>query len=93
MKKTIASLAILASTQSAVAMIGPHDPNAPQPEINKVCLKTYSLGDGSKVGSCDATSINKGRLLANGCKVGQVAITIVGANPISACLPPGFAQL
>ena len=94
MKKTIASLAILASAQAALSMPVPRDPNAPQPKINHVCLKTYGTKDGSKIATCDASYINDGKtLLANGCAKDQIELTIVGDSPIMACMPPGMAQL
>lgn len=95
MKKTVAAIAILASTVASNAMPLPTDPNAPKPKT--VCLNMYQNQDGSvSLGSCDAARNNvvlKKQLAQNGCAEGQAAITTRNKIAISACLPPGVVQL
>ena len=96
MKKTIAGIAMLVSSQSAFSMMVPRDPNAPQPKIIKVCLSVYADRDGSKYGGCDESDNNaaaKVKLMASGCTSKQVALTFLDKSPIEACMPPGVAQL
>lgn len=100
MKKTIATLALMASTTtSAFAMPMPRDPNEPAPTppvIRTICLNTYEkFKDGSlEVGSCDMVDVNErdenGKTKKNGCPKGQVAIKTADVE-ISAC--PTAAQL
>lgn len=90
MKKTIATLAILASA-NAYALRGPGGP-----EHETVCLKTYKLSDKSiQAGSCDESRNNASQdreLMENGCAKGQVAVS-VEVDTISSCMPPGAVQL
>ncbi|MES2768723.1 MAG: hypothetical protein V4596_06205 [Bdellovibrionota bacterium] len=91
MKKTIAAIAILASTQAHA--LAPPGPTIPK---QKVCLKSYKLDDKSvQVGSCDSSYNNQSEnlpLKENGCAKNQVALT-VDENTIQACLPAGAVQL
>jgi hypothetical protein len=97
MKKTIASLAILASTSSAMALIGP-DFGGPRPELKSYCLKTYKESDYSKSIDCDATQLNQraveegAQVKKNGCLKGQVALVTSVELPISKCMPPGVVE-
>lgn len=97
MTKTIASIALLASASTAMAMPRPLPPGTPRPKISNVCLATHQVEtDGSLYGSCDETNNNQslGRpLLSNGCAQNQVKLTFEGESPIRACLPPGIVQL
>ncbi len=97
MKKTIATLAILA-TSNAMAFMPPH--GGINPVITKVCLGVvaHQQADGQEVryATCDETDNNlqlKRELLDNECAAGQVALTIRGDSPIKSCLPPGVVQL
>ncbi|RYZ91588.1 MAG: hypothetical protein EOP06_06650 [Proteobacteria bacterium] len=95
MKKTIAALALFASS-NAMAMPQMPNPNAPKPVISNVCLSTYTHQDGAVSGGCDETFNNqreKRPLLANGCAAEQVALSFVGESTINSCMPPGMAQL
>ena len=91
MKKTITTLALMASSQ-ALAFPAPHNPSYTQ----TYCLKTYVQRDHSLVGTCDETENNRRqnrKLLANGCAARQVALELIGPNKIESCLPPGVVQL
>jgi hypothetical protein len=100
MKKTVASLAILASLSTANALVGPGDstsrtPNPkPRPTPVKACLNTYQMADGSVVaGECDASEQNKiygVEILENGCAEEQVAVSFVGVT-VRTC--PTYVQL
>lgn len=95
MKKTIATIALTASS-SAFALM-------PQPaEIKTICLNLYENADGATyAGSCDeaANNVIRGdKILANGCAEGQASLTAVKYSQdfdinIRACLPPNVAQL
>lgn len=93
MKKTITSLAILASASSAFALVGPGGPgNHPKPK--NVCL-SHSVGNQGEayVGDCDQSQMNRLRklpLLANGCAVNQASLRSLKVI-IPAC--PTFVQL
>ncbi len=91
-KKTIASLAILASTTSAFALIGPGGQRLPRPKT--VCLSVHEGETGELyVGDCDLSEQNRRtrvRLQANGCARNQAALQSYSVT-IKAC--PGFAQL
>ena len=95
MKKTVAVIAILASTAASQAMPLPPDPNAPKPKT--ICLNAYQQQDGSvSLGSCDASKNNvilKKQIAQNGCAEGQASITTRNKIAISACMPPGVVQL
>lgn len=91
MKKTIASLALLASTTSAFALIGPGGQAAPEPKT--YCLSLYESEDGAYVGDCDNTQANvraKRVINANGCADGQAAMQTTRVQ-IRSC--PTFVQL
>lgn len=93
MKKTIALLAIVASS-NANALRAPF-PNG-EPSTKTVCLRTWHRTDGSAVGSCDESYNNQSRktdLKENGCGADQVALTVLSDTKIEACLPPGAVQL
>jgi hypothetical protein len=93
MKKTIALMAILATSTSAHALVRP-DPN-PKP-ARKICLSLHQAQDKSLIGGCDEAqnNVNRGRtLLHNGCAAGQVAIITTRIVQIESCMPPGIAQL
>ncbi len=95
MKKTIAAVALLASS-GALALVGPRDPNLPPPKFSKICLRTYVESDGSVLGTCDESNNNQrgGKtLLKNGCAEGQVGLTVLGNSPVTSCMPPGVVQL
>lgn len=93
MKKTIAAIALLAST-TASAM---PEPRNPETKISEHCLSLYqSKKDGAMYGGCDEKANNERlnrHLLANGCAKGQVALSFEGESTINSCLPPGVAQL
>jgi hypothetical protein len=95
MKKTVAAIAILASTAASQAMPLPPDPNAPKPKT--ICLNMYQNQDGStSLGNCDVSRNNiilKARLGQNGCAAEQAAITTRNKIAIAACMPPGVVQL
>jgi hypothetical protein len=102
MKKTIASLAMLASAVSAttaLAMPQPKDPSAPEPVVKTICMSTYSYNADKSIdlGGCDESPNNvaeKRKIMDNGCAEGQVAlISIDDEIKIEACMPPGMAQL
>lgn len=92
MKKTIAAIAVLAST-NAYAL---RPPNMHEEERETVCLKTYKLDDKSiQTNSCDSTNNNKRQnlqILENGCAKGQVAVVVL-KDTIHSCMPPGAVQL
>jgi hypothetical protein len=94
MKKTIASLALLASVSAhGIAPFGPGQKSAPRPQpAKKVCLGLVQHDDGSyQAGSCDRTEYNGmigAELLENGCAEEQVAV--VGIS-VRSC--PTFVQL
>jgi hypothetical protein len=93
MKKTVASLAILASASSAFALIGPGDGN-PRPQPKNVCLSLYQGERGeSYLGDCDNSELNRQRrapLQANGCAAGQASLRSFSVR-VKSCT--GFAQL
>jgi hypothetical protein len=98
MKKSIAVLALSASSTSAFAFMM-------QPQQTKTyCLSVYEGADGAKfASSCDESKNNEilGKdLLENGCAEDQVALTARKHKgqkkfdiQISACLPPNVVQL
>ena len=92
MNKTIASLAILASTSSAFALIGPG--GTPRPEPRTYCLNLSQDEAGvSYVGDCDLKEINrrsKAEIKENGCAEGQAAMQTLRVV-VPAC--PTFVQL
>jgi len=97
MKKTIAALAMIASTNALA--IAPPPPGESQPEPTTVCFKvnTYKSESGKLMyAGCNETRNNIGLnrpILENGCAKGQVSLTVVGKSPISSCMPPGMVQL
>jgi hypothetical protein len=104
MKKTIATVAILASTSlvQALAMPEPSRGGAkkagtvePSPHI--ICIRTSLAGDKSQMlGSCDETENNikaKAKLQVNGCAAGQGAISTFANLNIPKCMPAGVVQL
>lgn len=98
MKKTIATIAIIASGSVSMAIARPPNPNAPKPVLKTVCLKiSNTASDRSQtVGFCDQTNNNKraqADLLENGCAEGQVAIKTYNQVAISSCMAPGIVQL
>ena len=97
MKKTIATIAILAAGSVALSMPRPPDPNAPRPVLKTICLKTYTRDDGSaSLANCDSSSNNKrarAELKENGCAEGQSSITTYNNLAIASCMPPGMVQL
>lgn len=92
MKKTVASLAILASASSAFALIGPGGPGQPRPR--NYCVSSYHGQNGEAyVGDCDLTQQNLRRqapLLQNGCAQNQASLRSVRVR-LAAC--PTFVQL
>jgi hypothetical protein len=57
-KVAIASLALLASANSAFALIGPG--RGPRPEVRNYCLSLYQDEDGqASVGDCDQSAANR----------------------------------
>lgn len=95
MKKTIATIAMLASTQS-FAMLPPPNPNAPKPVYVTACVTVYAQKDGAKYGGCDSSHNNQitgAKLTSSGCTDKQVALQFLDKSPIEACMPAGFAQL
>ncbi len=92
MKKTITSLALLASATSAQALIGP---GGPRPVYNTYCLSNYETQDGQiYAGDCDLKDQNKRsgvEITETGCAEDQVAIVTVKKLNIKAC--PTFVQL
>lgn len=98
MKKSIASVALLVSASSALAIPVYRPPGTPVPQPKTVCLDIYrSLEDGSTVvGSCDESQNNKiqeKELQKNGCAEDQVAIYTFDTKLIDACMPAGMVQL
>jgi hypothetical protein len=92
-KKTIASLAILASVSTASALTRPISRGqVPPPET--ACLTLSQNEDGSQqAGKCDMTDRNhksRAETLESGCTEDQVAVTIVGVS-IKSC--PTYTQL
>ena len=96
MKKTIASVAMLVSSQAALAMPLPPDPSKPKPVIVTSCIQVYEGEDGSKYGGCDQSRNNQIQGLKvgqNGCTSDQVSLQFQDKSPIAACMPPGVVQL
>jgi len=96
-KKTIASIAFVAS--SAFALIGPGPAQS-----KKICLDLFEDASGNAiVGTCDQNKNNeilKKTILSNGCAKDQAAMTAYKGTPnsefnvkINACLPPNVVQL
>ena len=95
MKKTIATVAMIVSSQAALGL-GFERPTNPPPKKVNVCLSVSEGRDGSKYGGCDETSnnaITEAKLLENGCAEKQVALKFIDKSPIEACMPPGMIQL
>lgn len=98
MKKTIAAMALIASS-NALAIAPPVMPGQPQPKVVKYCLSLseYETEAGKALyAGCDESSNNKyekRQLLENGCAEGQVALSIQGGAKIRSCMPPGMVQL
>ena len=103
MKKSITSVALLASAASAFAFIGSHQaPSASRQAVGDLetktryyCLNVFEDQDGSKVlGSCDE-SFNNQRfaldLSEQGCTASQAALRVTKNIQINAC--PAYAQL
>lgn len=92
MKKTIAAIALMASSTTVLALAPP--PNGP---MKTMCLKTYALQDGSKVAAdCDDSDNNArlGRQIKeNGCAANQIAIGTYDELNIPKCMPAGAVQL
>lgn len=97
MKKTIAAVAIMASSAAALAFPGMPDPNQPPPPFKTLCLNVYPTKDKSKVASdCDDSDNNvrhEKKIKQNGCAAGQVAITTIDELNIPKCMPAGMVQL
>ncbi len=97
MKKTIATLAILASSTVAFSMPQMPDPNAPKPKLRTICLNSYTARDGSiDLSSCDSSANNRNdgeKLNDNGCADGQASIRTYSKIAISSCMPTGMVQL
>ena len=91
MKKTIASVALIASATSASALIF----NPEQVETKTYCLGFYESVEGKKfVGDCDEKAANKLYKLEvdeNGCTENQVVMTTIKNIEIASC--PTFVQL
>jgi len=98
MKKTITSLALIASAANAYALPMPPRPGQPLPPPpveRTICLSQYNTAsDGSPfVGGCDESERNQmfgEELLENGCAKHQVAIKTTSLK-IRSC--PSAAQL
>lgn len=95
MKKTIATLAILASASANALMPGPGAHVPERPETKTACIEVYEgYSDGSLItGTCDATMKNEmysKQLMENGCAKGQAAMQVV-ENQIKSC--PTYVQL
>lgn len=92
MKKTIASMALLVSTTSAFALIGPGGRDVPKPKT--YCLSLYETEQNvAYVGDCDESDKNARyglELKENGCADGQAALQSVRVR-IPSC--PTFVQL
>lgn len=92
MKKTIAAIALMASSTTVLAFAPP-----PTEPAKTVCIKAFSLQDGSKVGQDCDDSDNNMRLnrpiKASGCAAEQVAITTYDELNIPKCMPAGAVQL
>lgn len=96
MKKTITTLAMLASASSASALIAP--PNGQEPQLKTICLDVVAVSKDESLiaGSCDQAANNeylRKPINANGCADDQVAIKTYGDVVVSSCLPPGAVQL
>lgn len=95
MKKTIASIAILAASTSAQALISPGQGHR---QLKTYCLEEgYTQEDGSQsIGNCDASRNNIAEeleLKENGCAEGQVSLKTFQDLKIFSCMPPGAVQL
>jgi hypothetical protein len=97
MKKTIVSLALIASATSAHALMATDTAGRAQRPVRptyKVCVSAYANRDGSiSLGSCNKTPENIASRLPifeNGCARGQAAFTVTEVT-IPAC--PSFVQL
>lgn len=95
MKKTIAAIALVASSSNALAIGRP----GLGKEMKTVCFKVTAVKSGKNklmYAGCDQSENNQRahlENLENGCPKGQVALTVeVDAN-IRSCLPPGVVQL
>jgi hypothetical protein len=97
MKKTIAAVAIMASSTAALAFPGMPNPNQPPPVLKTICLNVYPEQDKSKVASdCDDSDNNATlgkQLKQNGCAGGQIAIQTYDELNIPKCMPAGVVQL
>jgi hypothetical protein len=100
MKKSIAALALSASSASAFGLL--FEPQ--NTEIKTICLGVYEDEQGVKyAGGCDEANNNgllSKPLLSNGCAEGQIALTAKkwpNAErfdiEIASCLPPNVVQL
>ena len=106
MKKTIASVALLASAASTLAFIGPSpvqqqvgdqvsSGSMAQPVQKYFCLDLFEDQDGSKIlGSCDKSSdniIRNREVDERGCTESQAALAVTQSIHIQAC--PSYMQL
>lgn len=96
MKKSIAALALTASSTSAFAL------GFPPSETKTICLDVYENEDGVKyAGGCDQAKNNatlEKPLLANGCAEGQVSLVAQKFSQnfdinVHSCMPPNVVQL
>ncbi len=92
MKKTIATVALLAASSTTFAMWG-----GPVPKPTTICLDLGTAADGSKfLGNCDESANNielKLEIKENGCAASQAAIVTYSKLNIGKCMPPGAVQL
>jgi hypothetical protein len=95
MKKTIATVALLAASTPSFAIMGPGLGEDVKPKT--ICLRLGSYQDGSKaVSDCDESANNvqlKKTIKANGCAAGQAALVTYDNVNIGLCMPPGVVQL
>ncbi len=93
MNKTIASLALLAASSSAFALIGPGPSRSPVQERTYCLNLSTTEANVSYVSDCDETRNNtkfKLELKENGCAEGQAALVTTRVT-IPSC--PSFVQL
>lgn len=96
MKKTVAALALSASSSAAFAL-------SPMPQATKtICLDVFEDANGlQNSGNCDEARNNEirgVRILENGCAEGQIALVARKFSnrfdiEIHPCLPPNVVQL
>lgn len=93
MKKTIATVAMIAASSSSFALM--QLPSNQKPTT--LCVQMASAQDGSKyIGTCDESDNNvtlKKKIAVNGCAAGQAAIVTYGKLNIGKCMPAGAVQL